>query len=506
MSYWTECTGGDSSSCPLIDHFSNPDIEDPDGSGYATGIADERDNAEVLSTTTPTVEDFRVPEVSLSEGLGLQGRDWSSGGRSVWLGRENGDDSFAVSGEVLGDEDAWFEAEFDSMVVEFEWRFRDTPGNGDGELRVERNGNHVKTLQGGDDWETAEVTAGDGDVLRWVMAADAGDDFGAARAEVRNLRDADAENFAGTVTNTAGQPLGEVIVELDGLPMTVTGEDGAFAFPAVVDPDQDQWIEFVDSGLVPEEIALEDCSEADPCALVLEGEPRTVEGRITGMLSGETGTIDWAYQDGSGNLQTAGETPFDADASGEASVSLELDASIDYQAAGIDAAGYEEAEVALPDSMALRSGDYEDLDEDLSPRVPDLHVVEVGETSRGSFDLEVEIDPRQRQTDLVIRHGDSQESLDQQQVSTVDAGEGRETVTVTVPDLSCGNEYFWEVEAVSDHGDSGGSRGGPANTASCSSDDSFGCSMGSGEQRDPILWLLALVAVAGLFRRRRSAA
>ncbi|TVS11172.1 MAG: hypothetical protein EA419_08800 [Wenzhouxiangella sp.] len=55
MSYANPCTDG----CPRQPHFSNPDV---DFSGMATGIPDQRNNAEVARLISPIVRDFEQPD------------------------------------------------------------------------------------------------------------------------------------------------------------------------------------------------------------------------------------------------------------------------------------------------------------------------------------------------------------------------------------------------------------------------------------------------------------
>ncbi len=56
MSYSNQCVGG----CTRVAHFSNPDVLH---NGYATGIADERDNHRTANLTAPIVADFRQRRV-----------------------------------------------------------------------------------------------------------------------------------------------------------------------------------------------------------------------------------------------------------------------------------------------------------------------------------------------------------------------------------------------------------------------------------------------------------
>ncbi|MCC5863762.1 MAG: hypothetical protein JJU31_01445 [Wenzhouxiangella sp.] len=55
MSYSNQCSGG----CPRQTHFSNPDVS---FSGQATGIAGQRNNAEVARRVSPIVRDFELPD------------------------------------------------------------------------------------------------------------------------------------------------------------------------------------------------------------------------------------------------------------------------------------------------------------------------------------------------------------------------------------------------------------------------------------------------------------
>lgn len=498
MSYDTECTNG---NCPLIDNFSNPDVMDPGDSGYETGIADERDNARVLEKTAPYVEQFRDREMSLGEAVDLEGLDWTSGGDgSIWVGREVDEIGRAVSGELAEGEEVWFEAAFDEGEWMFEWRRQ---GEAAGTLRVERNGELIyENNDNAGEWTTALVeTEDDGDVLRWTFEPEDGADFGAARAELRQILEGEAETFEGRVLNAAGHPVPDAEIRLDGRMVTRSAGDGRFDFLAEAGLEDGTPVTVGGPGLEEETVDLADCEAGSGCEISVTGVSRSITGEIDGLLEGESVEIELVYLDADGNEQLVTTDTLTADGDGQAPLSLGADAAIDHEPLRVTGFGYEEDDFDFPDSERLREGDYDAFAVSLTPRVPMLLEAEAQERAWRGFTIDTEIDTNERDTDVVLRFGPADGERSGESIESVAAEDGEAAVEVSASQLECESDYDWEVEAVSDHGDSEGVSSGTLTTADCG--QAFGCSMaGGGSRPDPVPGLLLLASLVGLVWRR----
>lgn len=510
MSYQTECTD----DCPVIDHFSNPDVEDPGGSGFATGLPDERDNARVLGKTAPVVEQFRETERSLGEVLGMPWADWESGGFAVWLPDAHPDGDRALSGEVLGDEGVWFEAPLVAGEYEFDWQMVEFSDGG--ELQVSIDGDAVESFDADNtDEQSDSVTVSEQDsgaTVRWTFRPAAGADFGTERMILSNLQDADAEAFSGRVINVHGQPIEEAEIMVAGDPVAWTDDQGEFhlAFnPEAVDTDA---LTIGGEGLVDRDVPFADCSGSEGCEVTLEGETRTVPARLENLLEGEQVEVrvmePSAGDDGDSVFTDSGS----ADGDGVVGLELQLDAAVDHEPAAVTAFGYEQGALTLPDSLSLRRMDSSGSEADaislaLEPRVPELvEVTSTGEPWRG-FGLAITVNPNERAGELVLEYGRAGSGLDREKrVSIAATGEIRER-RMRVRGLDCGSEYSWRLQAISDRGDASGAEASSLRTRDCGRVP--GCSLAGRESHaaaggmDPQIPLLLLVALLGLLRGNR---
>ena len=504
MSYWEDCPAGDpEDSCPLIDHFSNPDVEDPGSSGFPTGLPDERDNARVLGKTAPVVEDFFEPEFSLGASLGMPWASWETGGFAIWLGDEDGDGLRAISGEVLGDEAVWFEAPLVAGEYEFDWQMVEFSDGG--ELKVHIDGEEAESFDVSDaDPQEDSVTVAEEDsgaTVRWTFRPEAGADFGTERMVLRNLQDRDAEEYLGTVHNAYGQAIEQAAIMVEGDPVAWTDVEGGFELAFNPDAVSTDSLTIGGEGLVDQDIPFEDCQGGEGCEVILEGETRTVSGRLDNLLEGEEVEIRVPEPSGGSNDDALFAENRVADEDGEVTFELELDAAVNHEAAAIEAFGYEDESLALPNSLALREGEGGNVSLALEPRVPALVDAEpFGNHWRG-FALGVEIDPNERATELILDYGRAGSGLDQQKTLNLSAAAGVQSRDFEVRGLDCDTEYSWRLEAISDRGDSSATRQGSLETRDCSRVP--GCSLaGSGERVDPQLPLLLALAIFGLLRAR----
>lgn len=501
MSYWSQCPGGQSSNCPLIDHFSNPQVPEPGFSRLPTGLKDTRDNARVLRKSSPIAEQFRVPDVSLSDGLGTGDPDWKSGGASVWLGDEDGQNTHAWSGEVMGGESVWFERLHNAKTVEFEWKIIGDDKDEASLLLLEDN-EIRKTLEQPDDWQPASFNIDENQsLLRWSLQADDGIGFGGVEARVRNVEYPDTERYAGQVRNTIGQPLSAVEISEDGDPVGRSRDNGAFNF-RLGDEITGVDLDFGGTRLHTESRALSDCQSDSPCEVILDGEEVTLEVHIQGLLADEEFNVLAGYKDEQDEFSEVTSKTVSTRDNGNGEFELELNAAIDHAALRLDAFGYEDTELALPRSRALRDNELDMLMGAMVPRVPELKSAEeTGDNWRG-FTVNADVATNERDTELVLSWGEAGEALDNDTSRNLSAKESSESRNLSVGGLECGTNYQWRLEAVSDHGDSSNILSGTTTTRSC--DGAFGCSASAapGARPDPLLPLLALLALAGLLARR----
>jgi hypothetical protein len=119
MAYHPGCGGGEYFNCFGSDFFSNPDVTDPE-SGLAVGIAQERDNAEVLRRTMPVGARWRQPPTSLASAAGLPDTPFRTEGHSPWVAQDqvqfNGRPSL-VSGPVYGEEESRLVMSLDDLGI-----------------------------------------------------------------------------------------------------------------------------------------------------------------------------------------------------------------------------------------------------------------------------------------------------------------------------------------------------------------------------------------------------
>ena len=176
------CDNGGSvlgSSCPLIDHFSNPEVDDPD-SEHPTGVEGERNNAETLRRSMDHVQRWREQPASLSEALGNSGREFTTTGDSVWVVQDeflHDDAPTALSGPVFDGEHSRLRLDTsadDGLEVTFV--ARSLSGEPESRLVLRGNGETLKAIDSLDtEWRefTVEVPD-DAERLEWVWQTDSG--------------------------------------------------------------------------------------------------------------------------------------------------------------------------------------------------------------------------------------------------------------------------------------------------------------------------------------------
>ncbi len=497
MSYSTECT-----VCPRIDHFSDPDIN---ASGHPTGLSD-RNNAEVLRSSLPYVEHWGEPPATLAEALGDPSGEYRTGGDGRWVAQDvvtyNGGPA-VVSGPVHGTETAWLELEHestDALEVSFQARARES--NPEGFLELRADGNLLDTIDDLDaDWSSYTVNIPSAaDDLRWVWNADPG----AEAADVGQVLIADVERddlaestYFGTVLNVEGEPVADVDVRAlddDGNTMgssTTTAGDGSFEL-TVEHPEGNEPsdLELSGEGIQESEHAAAGCEEeANPCSLTATGVAREIAGQVSGMLAGESVTVDAGL---------GAEGTFTSDVSGVADFTLSADSLLSYGPLDVEADGYEVTSAEIS-SIDVRAEDATGLSVTLGTEPPVIHVVDVVDATESGFTVEVTFDAFNRDATAILSYGEGEDEVVDEQtvVGTTDG----HLLTFEVSGMDCGSSQDFELEVVNDH-DQHDLVAASGDSAECSDSGSSGCTLGSGARMDPLFGLLMLLALGGLLRRK----
>lgn len=166
-------------SCPLIDHFSNPEVDDPD-SGHPTGVEDERNNAETLRRSMDHVQRWREPPATLTETLGDSEREVTTTGDSVWVVQDEflyDDAPTALSGPVFDAERSRLRLDTSGdEALEVSFVARSLSGEPESELVLQAGGDRLRTIEGLEaQWRefTVEVPS-DAERLEWVWQTEPG--------------------------------------------------------------------------------------------------------------------------------------------------------------------------------------------------------------------------------------------------------------------------------------------------------------------------------------------
>jgi|GEM_PF-1350859 len=518
MSYWTECTDGNSWNCPSVDHFSDPDVI-PSGESSPSGVEDERHNSRVIDQTDSWVAAYFEADHELIEVFEVEG-DVTPSGDAIWRARSQDEDSVAAfSGALAGGEASEVEVTVEGPnVFGFEWMLPE--GVNDRHLRVIHQGDTLfdSNGQANGEWnagsfeveETGETT------VRFVYEADSGAPFEDIEVAVRDFV-GDQVVLAGELHNVHGNPVADVEVTAlgpdgDVVSSILSGGDGQFSLgmPApLVDEHDDLTIQFNGPGVVMQEAAVNDCLEEDGgCSLELSGEARLISGTVSGMLSGESASLILANsEDGSADLTQE----VSSDANGDGDFSFEVDALVEYGAVSIDARGYDAA--ATDSAGNPREADIDGLNASLDPTAPHMDFIGKAGASTQQIELEISLDTRDRDVTVIVDYGEQAEEgdteLDQTTSTTVSRSDaGAETITVNLTGLDCETGYEWQARAVNDHDLEDTASAMTGSTDACPADDggSSGCTLGSDSGRpDPLFWAMFLMAALWTATRLRRA-
>lgn len=508
MSYWNQCTSY--SSCPQIDNFSDPAINDS-ASGLPTGSSD-RNNAEVLRRSMPHVNNWYEPPVTLSEAAGAPAVTMETGGSSLWAAQQaivpSGSTTALIGGPAFDNEQSWLELTAsggDAFNVDFD--LKATVAGGDGQLRILADGSEIAVFDTiSDTWtrETVAVPSGTSKV-RWVWEAQSGatDPEAVGRVALTGLDIGNLEQVTlyGEVSNPVGDPVADVDIQVfddngDKVSAVVkTDSQGLFNVTAAYWPGvPPSSFEASGSGVIASShnIAAGACEDqANPCELSIDGEARSIAGEVSGMLSGESVEVTA----GAGLSATV-----TADSTGTAVFDLPANALVLYGPLEATATGYQMSSAPETD-ISVRDADRTGLTIGLVTQAPSVSAIETANRSKTGLSIDVALDPAERTTTVTLYatpDGGEQQVLEQTLTSPA---AGEQSLSFSVNGLECETDVDLRVEAVNDH-DQTDSRTGSANTASCSSSDDGGCTIGNPGRMDPLLALMLLVAVAGVVRRR----
>ncbi|MCP1728555.1 MYXO-CTERM domain-containing protein [Natronospira proteinivora] len=517
MSYWNQCTDESSLNCPEVDHFSNADII-PSGESSPSGIADERENSRVVDLTDHWVADYFEPDYPLEAAFEVVG-DVVSEGDAIWRVRDGDDgEPTAFSGSLAGGESSHVEMQLMGPdIFGFEWKL--PAGNDDRHLWVKQDGEVLFDSQGQADgeWRSGdfELEEAGEHTVRFVFEVDSGAPFQDVEVAVRDFTEG-LILASGQLHNAHGNTVADVEVsglDADGTVINTRSSDAEGQFtlgmPDSMEDEQDELrLRFAGSGVEEKEVDWNDCrDDSGGCELSLNGQPRQVGGQVTGLLEGETVTLELA------NLEADSDSPsleVNSDASGVAEFAFEADALVEYGFVSVSARGYDAASTTAVGSP--READITDLAAELNPTSPVIESAAEVDAGRDSVDLEITLDTRDRAVTLVVEYGSEAgegESTDfaQDTTVTVDASDaGAETVSASLTGLDCETTYQWRVEAVNDHDliDTAGPES--STTTSCPDDSSsgIGCSLtpGDNSRPDPMLWGMLLLALIWTARRR----
>ena len=307
MSYPNQC----SEPCHREDHFSDPDIILPESS-LATGTA-ERNNAEVLRRTMPVVQNWRQQPVTLAEAAGLPGLEFETGGDGRWVATQDNlvhmDAPALLSAPVMEDELAWLELNLGETDIEsLSFTARTTVSEPAGVLRVYADETLLEAFTDlTQQWRVLSVSVPDDtETLRWVWTGSNGADItetgAVALIDISHETHMESSLY-GLVTGPDGSPVEQVqasLLDPSGTPRglaAVSDASGYFEITASHLPAEsldDFDLELSGSGVIELQTSLAQLNcedESAPCEIQVDGQPRTINGSVTGLEQGHTVTI-----------------------------------------------------------------------------------------------------------------------------------------------------------------------------------------------------------------------
>jgi len=513
MSYQDGC-----SHCPMISHFSNPEINTSEGT--PTGISNERDNARVLDYTAEWVAAYREPISSLGEALNAPELEWTTGGGGLWFTQDEvtrDGKPVPASGPVIGEERTWLATNLDEPVtLSIDWQTR-LADQHEVALEVLVNGELVESLRNEDeDWQQASmvIEALEPEVRFQLRAPDEAGFDSIGIVYITNVNFHTVEFLGGKVRNLVGQGLIDVDVTYQAVDghneSRISASDGSFVIPLPTDKlDEDDRLTFQGQGLVRSERPAVDCHDGGTiCETVLEGEARTVSGTVSGGAPNKRFDIALKYRDADGVRQTFSSQEVTTNANGNASFQLDADSSVHFERVMAQLPGYSGRSHTPEDGINLRSGDLEGVElsmRALAPRFSSLETVDSGDDH---FVASAMLHTFGSDQEVTLQYGKS--SRGQYTSKTVEGHpDGASEVIFKISAADCDSAYTWQMHAVSSNGKKSSSPTRSTRTTACPRETSngsstFGCSLSQGDGRwDPSFGLLFMLALLGLMSRGR---
>ena len=308
---------------------------------------------------------------------------------------------------------------------------------------------------------------------------------------------------------------------------TETDSDGVFSL-TTPEPDgaEEHNLSATRSGYVSAVFSGDGCVGDTPqCQQVMYSSSAEISGHVLGLLEDEEVNLYLVYE----NDETLELGPVMIVGAGDGEEAFTLDANHDAAYPEIRARGfgYEDASVDNDGeafSFESEGDSIEDVDVEMVPTTPMIEDVVVADVGEEAATIQADVDANERATMVTLHYGDSADDLDSSlDEVNLSATDGLMELEFEVDGLSCEAEVFFQVSATNDResetmtdvdsfttndcapdddGDDDGVT--PPSTGGGSSSSFLSCSMSDGKGAvDPLLPLLALLAMVGLFARRR---
>ena len=300
-----------------------------------------------------------------------------------------------------------------------------------------------------------------------------------------------------------------------------TDDDGVFRLTTPEpDTEDEHGLAASKDGYVTRLFSGEGCVGNEPqCVQVLESASATITGMILGLGEGEEINLYLVYEDNGDALELGPEKVSGA-GTGEDEWNLDANYQSMYPEIRARGFGYEQFSSTNEGegfSFEEEGDSIEGVKLQTVPTTPAIEAIRVTEAGNESATIVVEANANERASVLTLSYGESSDnlesSLDEVNLAATDE---LMAFALTIEGLSCGMEVFYQTSVVNDRDNRAESDVNSFATAECADDDDsvrppdssrglfLSCSLSNGKGAiDPLLPLLALLAMVGLFARRR---
>jgi hypothetical protein len=304
-----------------------------------------------------------------------------------------------------------------------------------------------------------------------------------------------------------------------------TDEDGVFRLTTPEPEAEDEHgLAASKDGYVTRLFSGEGCVGDEPqCEQVLESASASITGMILGLGEGEEINLYLVYEDDGDALELGPEKVSGA-GTGEDEWSLDANYQSMYPEIRARGFGYEpfgSTNEGEGFSFEEEGDSIEGVELQTVPTTPAIEAIRVTEAGNESATIVVEANANERASMLTLSYGESSDNLESglDEVNLA-ATDQLVAFALTIEGLSCGMEVFYQASVVNDRDNGAESDVNSFATAECADDDGsdddsvappddsrgafLSCSMSNGKGGvDPLMPLLALLAMVGLFTRRR---